>query len=397
MPPLHSTTLLLSLVAIALSTGLLLLISSRQNRDETSLVYWGIANLIGAVGLVLLGLRGIASDWLSIDAANAVLMLGYALNWAGARRFCRLPVPWAWALAPAVIWLLLCQWPAFYTSVEWRVIASSAGLGLLTLACAVTFGNFKAEPLVSRYPAVTWFVIHACVFFVRIPFVMATSLPESDLVIGSYSVTLLLFEALFHLTVISFLQLSLTKDRAENRYRVAAETDVLTGAPNRRAFFDRAERALAMTVGAGRDGAVLVIDIDRFKQINDTFGHAGGDRVLVAVAGAIRGQLRPQDVYGRIGGEEFGCFIANVSASGAFQVAERLRSHIAGLTVPGDTVPISVSASIGVATIKGRKISLSHLLDEADTGLYTAKRGGRDRVEGGSRRASRGGARSARG
>lgn len=397
MPPLHSTTLLLSLVAIALCTGVLLLISSRQNREGASLLYWGAANIVGGVGLVLLGLRGVASDWLSIDAANAILMLGYALNWAGARRFCRLPVPWGWALAPAVLWLLLCQWPAFYASVEWRVIASSAGLGLLTLVDAITYWNLKGERLVSRYPAIVWLFMHASVFAIRVPFVMGTTLPESDHVVGSHSVTLLLFEALFHVTIMSFLQLSMTKDRAENRYREAAETDVLTGAPNRRAFFDRTTEALDATISAGRDGAVLVIDVDRFKAINDTFGHAGGDRVLVAVAAAIRGQLRPQDTFGRIGGEEFGCFIANVSAQGAFQVAERLRSHIAGLAVPDDTTPIAVSVSIGVATIKGRRISLSHLLDEADTGLYTAKRGGRDRVEGGSRRASRGGARAVRG
>lgn len=391
MLSLHPTTLLQSLVAVTLSTGILLLISSRQNRSETSLFYWGTANLLGTVGLVLLGLRGVAPDRLSIDLANATLYLGYMLNWAGMRRFCNRDISRPWMIAPSVLWLVLCQWPAFYASVEWRVAVNSAIMGLIALASAATLWSLKGERLVSRHPAAVWLVIHAGVFLARIPFALTTTMPGGHQLMASASVTLLLFEALFHVTIISFLQLSMAKDRAENRYRTAAETDVLTGLPNRRAFFERAERGVAEAVAGGRQAAVLVIDIDRFKTINDTFGHAGGDRVLISVAEAIRGHLRPADTFGRLGGEEFGCLLVDTSQASAFVVAEGLRRRIASLDIRSGGARIRISASIGVSAARARAVTLSQLLDEADAGLYEAKRGGRDRViavEAGFRRAS---------
>lgn len=391
MLALEPTTLLQSLVAITLSTGVLLLISSRQNRSESSLLFWGLANLLGSLGLVLLGLRGVAPDRLSIDLANATLYFGYMLNWAGMRRFCNRSISWWWMAAPSLLWLALCQWPAFYASVEWRIAVNSAIMGLIALASAGTLWSLKGERLVSRLPAAVWLVIHAGVFLVRIPFALSTTMPQGYRIMASASVTLLLFEALFHVTIMSFLQLSMAKDRAENRYRKAAETDVLTGLPNRRAFFERAERGVAEAVAGGRQAAVLVIDIDRFKTINDTFGHAGGDHVLVSVAEAIRGHLRPGDTFGRIGGEEFGCLLADTAQASAFVVAEGLRHRIASLDIRSGGAPIRISASIGVSAARARAVTLGQLLDEADAGLYEAKRGGRDRViavEAGFRRAS---------
>ncbi|MGL4290502.1 MAG: GGDEF domain-containing protein, partial [Phreatobacter sp.] len=357
-----------------------LLISSRQNRSESSLVFWGSANLLGSLGLVMLGLRGVAPDRLSIDLANATLFLGYMLNWAGMRRFCNRGISWRWIVAPSVLWLLLCQWPAFYASVEWRVAVNSAIMGLIALASAGTLWSLKGERLVSRYPAAVWLMIHAGVFLARIPFALSAPMPQGHQVMASASVTLLLFEALFHVTIISFLQLSMAKDRAENRYRKAAETDVLTGLPNRRAFFERAERGVAAAVEGGRQAAVLVIDIDRFKTINDTFGHAGGDRVLIGVAEAIRHHLRPGDTFGRLGGEEFGCLLADTGQASALVVAEGLRRRIASLNIRNGGAQIRISVSIGVAALRGRGATLGQLLDEADAGLYEAKRAGRDRV-----------------
>ncbi|WP_170181717.1 GGDEF domain-containing protein [Phreatobacter stygius] len=391
MPPLDPTTLLLALVVVTFSTGVLLLISSRQDRSQTSLALWGVAKLIGAIALALIGLRGVADQSLTVDLANALLLLGHLINFAGVRRFCHRPVSWPWLLAPLVVWLALCQWPAFHASVEWRIAVNSAIMGLITLAGAGTLWKLKGERLVSRYPAIGWLVIHALAFFVRVPIVLIIPMPGINQVTGSPAVTLMLFEALFHATIMAFLQLSMAKDRAENRYRTAAETDVLTGLPNRRAFFERAECGVAHAVSNGRPAAVLVIDIDRFKTINDTFGHAGGDRVLVAVAEAIRAHLRPSDRFGRVGGEEFGCLLTETSQAAAFVVAEGLRHRIANLDIRSDGAPIRVSVSIGVSVIQGRAVTLSQLLDEADTGLYEAKRSGRDRViaaESGFRRAS---------
>jgi diguanylate cyclase (GGDEF)-like protein len=380
MLPLHPSTLLLSVIAIATTTGVLLMISSRQNRAETALVYWGAANLVGALSLVLLSLRGVAHDRVTIDIANAATYLGYMLNWAGMRHFCRQSASWKWILAPSLFWLVICQWPAFHQNVEWRVVVNSLIIGGCAFAGAATLWSLKGERLVSRLPAIIWLIIHGLIFFSRVPLALTNTLPESNAVIGSAWVTLILLEGLVHVTLMSFLQLSLTKDRAEERYRRAAETDVLTGLPNRRAFFDRAQALVAKAVRTGRTACVLVIDVDRFKTINDTLGHGGGDAVLVRVATAIQSHLRPEDTFGRLGGEEFGCLLPDTSLQAAAVIAEGLRLRIAGLDISTGGQTIKVSVSIGVSAIAGERADLGGLLDKADACLYEAKRSGRDRV-----------------
>ncbi len=373
-------TLLLSLTTVAFVTGLLLLVSSRQNRDEPGLVYWGLANLVGAAGLALAGLRGIAPDRLTIDLANALIIAGYALNWAGMRRFCHRPAP-AWIiLAPVLIWLALNQWPAFHMNAGWRIVGASILSAIICFAAAATLWNWKGERLVSRYPAVTWLILNGLIFLARVPPALAADRPDNVQVLSSPVVTLILYAGLIHITLISFMQISLTKDRAENRYRRAAETDMLTGAPNRRAFFDLAEPLVQAAVRENKSACVLVVDIDRFKTINDSLGHAGGDAVLIAVADAIAGNLRPGDIFGRLGGEEFGCFLPDTSLQAATDLAEDLRARIAALDLRFEGAVVKVSASIGIALADAATGSLDRLLAEADAGLYQAKRAGRDRV-----------------
>lgn len=375
---LHPRTLLLSVVAISTTTGLLLLLSSRQNREERGLVYWGVANLVGAFGCVLLGMRNFAPDRVTIDLANAAILLGYAFNFAGTRQFCHQKVKLAWVAVPPLVWLALCQWPAFYDSVEWRLTFSSVMVAATSLGTAYTLWRLKDENLITRYPAIGWHLFHVGVYAVRIVAPLTSSVPASNEITASPIITLIMFEALIHITLISFLQLSLTKDRAEDRYRRAAETDVLTGQPNRRAFMQTAEKIVAR-----QDcwpACMVLIDVDRFKAINDTVGHAGGDAVLVAVASAIRGHLRPGDTFGRLGGEEFGCLLPNTTLQAAMVVAEGLRARIAGLDIHVGRETLRISVSIGVSSITGGKPDLDHLIDRADACLYEAKRTGRNRV-----------------
>jgi len=375
---LHPRTLLLSVVVITTTTGLMLLISSRQNREERGLFYWGIANLTGALGCAMLGLRQWAPDWLTIDIANGLILLGYMLNFAGTRRFCHHRMSPAWILAPSVIWLAMCQWPAFHASVEWRLVFVSLSVVIVSLGTAVTLYGLRDEKLISRYPAIGWHLFHAAVYGVRMIVPLTSTVPASNEITASPLITLIMFETLVHVTLISFLQLSLTKDRAEDRYRRAAETDVLTGQPNRRAFMQAAEKLVSRQ--ECWPACMLLIDVDRFKVINDTSGHAGGDAVLIAVARAIRSHLRPGDTFGRLGGEEFACLLPNTPLNAALVVAEGLRARIAGLDIHVAGEVLRVSVSIGVSGIAGGRPDLDHLIDRADACLYEAKRTGRNRV-----------------
>ena len=169
-------------------------------------------------------------------------------------------------------------------------------------------------------------------------------------------------------------------DRADS-FRAAetsAATDPLTGLPNRR-YFDEFSALMAGRRRAGDAVAVLMIDIDKFKGLNDTYGHPAGDRVLRSVAGAITSAVRDQDVPARIGGEEFAVLLRNPGPDVAVEIGERVRQAVRDL----DLVPIGVpgvSVSVGVANATDPDESIQALLGRADQALLRAKRAGRDRV-----------------
>jgi diguanylate cyclase (GGDEF)-like protein len=157
-----------------------------------------------------------------------------------------------------------------------------------------------------------------------------------------------------------------------------ATTDALTGLPNRR-YFDEYVGLLARRRRAEDRVGVLMVDIDRFKVLNDTFGHAVGDHVLREVANAIAGAVRDGDVPARFGGEEFAVLLRNPSPDVAVEVGERVRRAVGALDLRRLGVP-GVSVSVGVAVADEPDIPLAVILDDADRALYRAKRGGRDRV-----------------
>lgn len=157
-----------------------------------------------------------------------------------------------------------------------------------------------------------------------------------------------------------------------------ATVDPLTGAANRRHFFERASEHLAMNRRRLTPLSVLAADIDHFKAINDGRGHAGGDAALQRFAETCRAELRPMDLLGRLGGEEFAVLLPDTSASGALAVAERLRAAVAALASDAGG-PMTVS--IGVAEVPAGAETIDPALAAADGALYRAKARGRNRVE----------------
>jgi diguanylate cyclase (GGDEF)-like protein len=157
-----------------------------------------------------------------------------------------------------------------------------------------------------------------------------------------------------------------------------ATTDALTGLPNRR-YFDEYLRLLARRRRAEDVVGVLMVDIDRFKRLNDTFGHGVGDHVLREVAQAIAAAVRDDDVPARFGGEEFAVLLKSPTPAVAIEVGERVRRSVAQLDLRRMGVP-GVSVSVGVAVAGESDEPLDAIIDRADQALYRAKRTGRDRV-----------------
>jgi len=171
---------------------------------------------------------------------------------------------------------------------------------------------------------------------------------------------------------------ALTRAYSHRQAEARASTDGLTGLPNRR-YFDEFCALLARRRRAEDSVGVLMIDIDRFKVLNDRHGHQVGDEVLRAVAGAIAGAVREDDVPARYGGEEFAVLLRNPTLEVAADVGERVRDAVASLDL--DRLGVSgVSVSVGAAVARDADETIESVLDQADRALYLAKRRGRDRV-----------------
>jgi diguanylate cyclase (GGDEF)-like protein len=173
----------------------------------------------------------------------------------------------------------------------------------------------------------------------------------------------------------------LTTARVQTRLRQTATIDDLTGLPNRRAFEEEMRRIAPRVRRDGISFGLAVMDIDHFKKINDTYGHAVGDAMLRHFADAVSGVLRDTDFFARTGGEEFVLVAADTSATALRQAAERIRHALeqAPLNLPSG--PLHATLSAGIAVSQPEEIDYQAVYSRADQALYRAKAGGRNRIE----------------
>ncbi len=180
-------------------------------------------------------------------------------------------------------------------------------------------------------------------------------------------------------------QIGILKDLAalvmdELELRLVATTDGLTGALSRRAFLAAAARDLAHVRRHGGDLSCILLDLDHFKDINDTHGHAAGDRALQEVVVLLRSGLRNTDYVGRLGGEEFGIIMPGADAAVACDIGERLRQRVMNAWLPSQAEEVRLTVSVGVATLMPQDVCIEELLRRSDIALYTAKTAGRNRL-----------------
>ena len=198
-----------------------------------------------------------------------------------------------------------------------------------TWLTAYEFWRGRNEPLVSRWPAIVLFITHGAMFLLRTPLNALLHGKDSDGLLSSAWLSVLSLEAFLMTIATAFILLAMSKERTELRHKTAAMIDPLTGLLNRRAFLQDAEALLQQQIARDRPIAVLLIDLDHFKSINDRFGHAVGDKVLQIFAKTTRASLRQTDLVGRLGGEEFTVVLADASIDNAYLVADRLRKAFA--------------------------------------------------------------------
>lgn len=157
-------------------------------------------------------------------------------------------------------------------------------------------------------------------------------------------------------------------------------TDGLSGALNRRRFEELADLERRRAQRSGAPMSLMLLDIDHFKRVNDQFGHAAGDAAIRMLAKVCKATLRPGDLFGRWGGEEFVIAMPETNAAGAVKAAERLRELLAGARFDANGKPRAITVSIGVAGLQRDELSVDHAIARADRALYRAKEEGRNRV-----------------
>ncbi len=357
----------------------LLVLAYGGRRREAPETLLGLAKLFQGLAWPLLALRGDIPDLLSFSLGNALLLTGYWLEAACAGALDR-PT----RLAPTVLWALAAACAAglilgpLVSSPNMRVVVIS-----LPAACCFGLAGLRllrgteAPSRLRKALGCLYLLVCALVLWRAL---LALTTP------GATLFTPLLSHALVYLPLYtlmfagSFGLLLLFKERTDQTLARLAAHDALTGAPNRRALLEKAGHLCAKARRESSPLAVLMLDLDHFKRINDTRGHLAGDEVLRHFARTIAQGLRSYDAYGRFGGEEFVALLPDATLESAKSVAERIR---AASEASADKAPAlePYTVSIGVALGIPGPDGLEPLLALADQAMYQAKSLGRNRVQ----------------
>jgi len=374
-------TLFLVTIYVEAMLGLLLLFAWIQNSSIRAVAWWGCSHLLLAASVMLFGMYGSVPEAISIDLANAMLFTAFAVTWSGARVFDGRPPRPALLVGGALLWLAASRVPFFAHSVDARVLLSSTIIPAYTWATAYEFWRGRSEPLVSRWPAIFMLFAHGALFMLRTPLAQVLPWSPSNQVFDSVWLTVLSFEALLFTIAIAFILLAMAKERTELRHKAAALIDPLTGIPNRRAFLEEITALSERHKHNPCPVAVLLADLDHFKSINDRFGHAVGDRVLQIFAESAGAKLGPNDLIGRLGGEEFALVLCDANVDRGLSVADSIRLSFedAASEIGGEAIGGTVS--LGMVIAENGLFDVPALLAQADEALYAAKENGRNRVE----------------
>jgi diguanylate cyclase (GGDEF)-like protein len=373
---LATLSLLGALQALLLAPLLLVATRAYTGHARTSLRIWGTVLLLQSLGWLLAALRGQISDWWSIVLANGVLIVSYAETARALRLLLGVPQRRAWLAAIGLAaWLGIAWFGIVQPDYRTRVCIGAALVGcylamlLWPLRHALRPGGSTAQRvmlLVLAGAVVAWFLrLHEMGTVAQAGLLLATPGNIVNMVYGT-------LEPVF--ASIGFLLMY--NETAQAELRRLARTDPLTGTLNRLAVDEVGQRLFGLDEAL----AAVMLDADHFKTINDRFGHAVGDRVLASLAQGIAALLRPGDVLGRAGGEEFLLLLPRSDLAGAIALAEALRVHVATMSLELDGQVQTISVSLGVAVRVADDRDVAALVRRADRALYAAKRAGRNRV-----------------
>ncbi|MEX0696908.1 MAG: GGDEF domain-containing protein [Dongiaceae bacterium] len=359
--------------------GVVLLLIWTQMRHAYALLWVASAQVVYGAGTFLI--------LAYYDSGNApALLLGTLISGAapvlvlaGVWSFVHGRVPLDAAAAAVLVFSIVVAGTERLYGIEAASVASFAGwVGMLTAAIVVLWRD-RAEALPARWGLSGVFALHAAVYAAGIRDVGGGELGLGEVPSLNSWFGLVYFEGLIYAIGTAAFMALLCNERDKANLIRAARTDTLTGAVSRGAFFERGQRLLLRCRDSKTPLSLIVFDLDHFKTINDTYGHHTGDHVLTAFADVVRSVLRPNDLFGRHGGEEFAVVLPGAGVEAAYVIAERIRRAFADRTtaVGGNSIGATVSAGVAVAAAGA---PFQAALDAADRAMYWAKNLGRNRV-----------------
>ena len=352
--------------------------------DEAAVVHWGLFLLLLSAGLLLAGLRGEPRTWWAFNGANLLTLIAFAVMRRGVELFFRAPS----SDGEQMIMLAVVGGAIGFVDTgpagsAWRILLSYAGMCyVMTRLIAKVRMPVRAEFGRAAWLSLIVPGLVIAVLLLLLALRQATSLQAPQEMHGpSASGIGLMPLYLFGSALFNFGFMILLTQRLLLKLRRASRRDALTGLENRGAI-DASMQHLWAQASRGAEGfAVLLIDVDHFKRINDAHGHAVGDQVLEHVAAVIAAQARQADIVGRYGGDEFIIVAPQSAMAGAAQAAERLRLAMEAEHIHARASNLRVTLSIGVAASMSEDVAVSDVLARADHALYRAKAKGRNRVE----------------
>jgi diguanylate cyclase (GGDEF)-like protein len=317
-------------------------------------------------------------DFITIVLANILVVTSYNLGYLGYCRFFNREANWWLIIIPIVITLVV--FILYMDNFTVRVITLgfvssiqySVQFGLLVTTNATGVRRSKPILLASYGMIIVLFIIRAIYMIIH---------PDGikNLFDPMWINSATLFATILSVILIASGVLLMLSERLLEENRELATRDSLTHIFNRRTFYDLARRELARAQRDNHETSLLILDIDRFKVINDTYGHLIGDEALIHLVDIIKDTVRVQDLYARYGGEEFVILLAETTGSEAYSISERLREKIADHSLQTHNHTIKMTVSIGLVTAPGiDKPTIESLINKADIAMYQAKRDGRN-------------------
>ncbi len=362
--------------AEALTLSAILMVAWANKHAVLSYLFWGLGLAAHGCGVALVSLRGHIPNFLSIEIANAVALSAYAFAIAGLCHRDGKPLR-AIGLLPVFVWIACMFVPGLRENLGHRAMVFNLGAAIGSLIVAHCLWSPGFASLATRRKLSAIFLLQGAASVIG-AMVMAVYPADtlqqmvSTPLTAAASATFLVLEVLFVSKMVM--------EESEKRLRDLALIDSLTGVLNRRGFFERFEDIRQQAHRDGLSIAIVLFDLDHFKQINDRYGHAAGDQTLMAFSRIVSRRMASQGAFARLGGEEFASIMPVENTEVARSFAEGVRRELSVKRISAIPYTIAATVSAGVKVMEPKTANADVMLSMADKALYAAKHAGRNRL-----------------